>query len=115
MNHAIHSELQSVIAQWHRGEAVPALTLGHGHSLRQSVMHDCVFQLLDACLQTGTFDDFADFQRFAEDFAAKFKLTADEQGAVNSLAWVALRRGWKRALTGFGEMQATSLTREAEA
>ena len=115
MNVAIQNELRDVILRWHRHEPIPTLSIGHAAKLRQSAMHDCLFQLLDAVLQTGTSEEFQAFHDFAEDFARKFKLTADEQGAVVSLAWVALRRGWKRALVGFGEMQATSLTREAEA
>jgi len=115
MNAAIQQELTAVIQAWHSRQAVPALSIGHGHGLRQNLMHDCVFRILDACLQTGVTDDFEAFHEFAEDFARQFKLSPDEQGAVISLAWVALKRGWKKALVGFGEMQATSLTREAEA
>lgn len=115
MNAAIQAELRTVMEKWHRREAVPALLLGHGHGGRQSLVHDCAFRIIDACLQTGATDDFEAFHHYAVELARDFKLTPDEQGAAISLAWVALRRGWKKALAGFGEMQATSLTREAEA
>jgi hypothetical protein len=125
MKELINAELASVVNDWKAGRTVRSIIIGHPvrvangaevrHDFRQKKAHDCVFAIIDVGIHGGVVDDFEGFHVFATEVAREHGLTAEEQGAAISLAWVALRRGWKSALVGFQEHHAISLNREAEA
>jgi hypothetical protein len=129
MNDLIQDELKKVLYDWHSGEQVRSIALGHTvrevdadgmrthevHVFRQKKTHDFVFALIEANLEDLPLVDFGMFDAIADEKAKEFGLTAEERGAGVSLAWAALRRGWSRAIAGFPEMHGITLKQESQA
>ena len=129
MNDLIQDELRKVLHDWHSGEAVRSIALGHSvrevevdgqrshehHVFRQKKVHEFVFALIEASLPNAPLIDFDFFDAVAQEKARDLGLSTEERAAAVSLAWVALRRGWARALSGFPDAHAISLKRETEA
>jgi hypothetical protein len=126
MNDLIQDELLGVLKMWRGGEAVTAIALGHStrvnadggeerHVFRQKKVYGYVFDLIEQCGHDAPLVDYVAFNALATDRAHEFQLSAEEQGAGKSLAWVALHRGWKRALSGFPEGHSITVKAEAQA
>lgn len=131
MNDLIIDELRQVMNDWESGAPVTSIALGHSvregkddlgiridvpHVFRQKKTHAYVFELIDHALANPQASyDFGQFDIVAQETARKFQLSVEEQAAGESLAWVALRRGWKRAIAGFNDGHSISVKREAEA
>jgi len=131
MNDLIQDELRGVLSDWTGGKQVRSIALGHPvrelkdhngkvlgeerHTFRQKVALECVFRLIENGLEVEGPIDFAWFHDMAEETGRGMQLSAEETGAAISLAWVALHRGWARALTGHPDHQYISVTREAQA
>jgi len=126
MNDLVQDELKDVLGRWHRGEGVSSIVLGHSvrrnsegaeepHVFRQKKVHAFVFALLEICVQDAPLVDFAPFDAVAREKAHEFELSAEEQAAGTSLAWVALRRGWARALSNFPDGHKITVKAEAQA
>lgn len=124
MNDLIHDELMQVIGDWANGRPLRTVALGHPvrrdpktgeeqrHTFRQRRVQDYCMNLIIVGVEHLPID-FPEFQLMT-DMAPK-DLSAEERAAAESLAWKALLRGWKNALTGFSDHQYISLTREADA
>jgi len=130
MNDLIQDELRGVLSDWTGGKQVRSIALGHPvrvvidqhgnqaeerHEFRQKVTLEFVFRLIGNGLQQEQPIEFAWFHDMAEELGRGMQLSAEETGAAISLAWVALHRGWSRALTGFPDHHYISVTREAQA
>ena len=116
MNDEIQTELLKVLDDWHKGNEIAGLRIGHGHEVRQQLTHDCALQIITAALQVpGADHNFERFHTLAVDIANTMKLSSAEQGAAISLAWVAIHRGWAGAMVGFPDSHSTKLRRQAEA
>jgi hypothetical protein len=129
MNDLIQDELKKALSDWHSGEKVQAIALGHSvrevevagerthehHVFRQKKTYAFVFDLIEANLEDLPLIDFSLFDAVADEKAKAYGLSAEERGAGVSLAWVALRRGWNRALSGFPDAHTITLKRETEA
>lgn len=104
MNDLIQDELREVLEEWRTGKPVQSIMLGHpqeGKVFRQRLVHSFVFALIAEWVERWPVENFHLFDVSAEEKAQTIGLTNEERGAGTSLAWSALRRGWKRALTGF--------------
>lgn len=129
MNDLIQDELEQVLRAWRSGMTVPSIVLGHSvrevevngqrtheiHVFRQKKAYELVFALIETSLPDAPRIDFDYFDAVAQEKAAALGLSAEERAAAVSLAWVALRRGWGRALSGFPDAHAISLKKETEA
>ena len=129
MNDLIQDELKKALRDWHAGESVQAIALGHSmreievagertyehHVFRQKKTYAFVFDLIEANLEDLPLVDFGMFDAIADEKAKQFGLSAEERGAGVSLAWAALRRGWSRAIGGFPDAHVITLKRETEA
>lgn len=130
MHDLIQSELLTVLRDWREGNSVKSIALGHStraviqadgttahqqHVFRQKKTHELVFRLIELFLNSAPVVDFAYFDEVADERARELQLSAEEKAAAQSLAWVALRRGWTRALSGFPESHTITLKRETEA
>lgn len=129
MNDLIQDELKKVLKDWRAGAQVHSIALGHSvrevevagertqehHIFRQKKTHEFVFALIEANLEDVPLIDFGMFDAIADEKAKAFELSAEERGAAVSLAWVALRRGWSQAISGFPEGHEITLKREAQA
>lgn len=129
MNDLIQDELKAVLAKWHQGEAVQAIALGHAqrevevagertlehHVFRQKKTYAFVFDLIEANLKDLPLVAFGMFDAIADEKAKEFGLSAEERGAAVSLAWVALRRGWSRAISGFTDANGITIKQETQA
>lgn len=104
MNDLVESELKQMLEAWSMGEPVTSIMIGHpqeGKIFRQTLTHEFVFDLIRTGLENWPVQNFHLFDVIAEEKAQALGLTPEERGAGTSLAWSALRRGWKRALSGF--------------
>jgi hypothetical protein len=129
MNDLIQDELKAVVHAWQTGHSVQSIVLGHTmrevyvdglrgeepHVFRQKKVHDFVFALIEANLEDLPLVDFSHFDAVAEEKAKEFGLSLEESAAGKSLAWAALRRGWKRALSGFPDGHEITLKQESQA
>lgn len=129
MNDLIQDELKKVLNDWHSGEQVRSIALGHTvrevevdgmrahehHIFRQKKTHEFVFALIEANLEDLPLIDFGMFDAIADEKAKELGLSAEERGAGVSLAWAALRRGWSRAIGGFPEGHEITLKQETHA
>ena len=104
MNDLVKGELTEVLTEWRAGKPVQSIMLGHPHEgsvFRQTLTHAFVFALIESELGNWPVTNFHLFDVKAEEKAQAIGLTQEERGAGTSLAWSALRRGWKRAISGF--------------
>jgi hypothetical protein len=132
VNELVRSELSKVLEQWQAGTPVRSLAIGHrtrpkidratGHTVhelvdfRQLVALEFVFRLIDQILGLGEEPiEYPVFQEHAQAIARVLSLTPEEYGAAASLAWVALHRGWVRALEGHADRDYITVTRKADA
>jgi hypothetical protein len=129
MNDLVQDELKKVLRDWHAGEKVQAIALGHSvreievagerthehHVFRQKKTYAFVFGLIEANLEDLPLVDFTMFDAIADEKAKEFGLSVEERGAGVSLAWTALRRGWSRAIGGFPEGHEITLKQESQA
>jgi hypothetical protein len=127
MNDLIQTELRDVLTKWREGNPVTSIALGHSmrfndvlgaeepHVFRQKKVYALVFELIDLLLAEAPLIDFEGFDVVAKEKAHDLHLSAEEQAAGTSLAWVALRRGWTRAISGFPDGHKITIQREAEA
>jgi hypothetical protein len=129
MNDLVQDELKAVLAQWSTGEKVNAIALGHAtrevevagerthehHVFRQKKTYAFVFDLIEANLEDLPLIDFGMFDAVADEKAKVYGLSTEERAAGVSLAWVALRRGWSRAIGGFPDAHAITIKQETQA
>ena len=129
MNDLIQDELRKVLHDWHSGESVHSIALGHSvrevevdgmrthehHVFRQKKVYEFVFVLIETSLPDAPLVDFEYFDAVAQEKARDMGLSTEERAAGVSFAWVALRRGWARALSGFPDAHAISLKQESQA
>lgn len=127
MQDLIHDELAGVLQQWHEGTAIRTIELGHQVKLetqrngesehvrnpfRQRQAHDYCFALIREALERAPIA-WPEFQALTE--IAPKDLTLEERQAAESLAWKALARGWRNAVTGFADSRYITIARKADA
>lgn len=124
MHDLIEEELRQMIAEWTAGKEVRTIELGHSvrlnqegteepHKFRQRRALDYCFRLIAAALEHERPISFETFALLSE--LAPADLSTEERQAAESLAWKALARGWRNAITGHADDHYLSLKREAQA
>jgi hypothetical protein len=115
------NELEQIANDWHAGKSMRVLKLGHSKNFRQLLAYECAFRLIAAFTSESYRESLPgpvshpEVETLGEETARELELTDEEHAAAVSLAWIALRNGWAKALAGHPEHQYITLTREAEA
>jgi hypothetical protein len=130
MQDLIEEDLRKVLAAWDAGEPVRSIVLGHStvvdgvdqsgmprevrQVFRQRKAHAYAFQLIAAGLRLRPPFLHSDFWQIVVDVGARATtdLTVQECDAAESLAWKALLRGWRIAITGFPAESYISISRD---
>jgi hypothetical protein len=126
MNDLIQDELSGVLQDWRDGKPIRSIALGHSlrlnkdgqherHVFRQKAVHDLAFHLIEIGLDPRHKALLDDFAAFRETWVRGPDLSQQEEEAAFSLAWVALHRGWTRAIANHAEHEYISIKREADA
>jgi hypothetical protein len=130
MNDLVKDELSGVLKDWREGKPIRSIAIGHPvrrtrdgqherHVFRQKHAHEMAMKLIEIGLeQPELLESFPDFHRVADARAGMIgnsRLSQEEVLAAESLAWVALHRGWTRAIAHHEEHDYITLKREADA
>jgi hypothetical protein len=123
---SIPVDLASVLADWNAGKPVRSLELGHTqrmmphpgeadrldlsrtYRVRQELAHEWAFMIVEHCANTAMPDGFEEYAALCDELEARHNsatepLSREEIDGAESLAWRALRLGWKAALAGHEE------------
>lgn len=129
MNDQIRDELDKMLHQWQHGTPVRTLSIGHptratknehgdtvhdSVNFRQANALDCVFTIIQLCLKAEP-AGFVEYKDLAQEIAREHQLSAEEEGAALSFAWVVLQRGWARALDGHSDRDYITVSKKADA
>jgi fructoselysine-6-P-deglycase FrlB-like protein len=110
------NDLEQIMHDWHAGKSVRVLKLGHSREFRQVHAYEGAFGIVVKFAEEGKSpESFAAVALAGDEVTRELNLTNDEQAAATSLAWIALRNGWAKAIAGHPEHQYITLTREASA
>jgi|HubBroStandDraft_6_1064221.scaffolds.fasta_scaffold04109_5 hypothetical protein len=115
MDELIKDELATTVQEWRDGQRIRAIPLGHPvryilengqrkeepHTVRQLQTYAYCFELIDAGIAEPP-ENYGAFCAMASGLSPA-ELSNEEKEAAESLAWKALTRGWRRALSGFAE------------
>jgi hypothetical protein len=118
MDDLIKDELRAIVQDWNAGKQLQVIPLGHRVRVeerktehgttetsevpvvfRQRVAYECTFRLIDALLDRRPLE-FPEFLALSKDVDCG-EMSKEERDAALSMAWLALRRGWRFALSGF--------------
>lgn len=118
-----------MLHQWQGGTPVRTLAIGHptratknvhGDTVHESVNFrqahalNCVFDIIQTCMKRDP-AGFVEYKDLAQPIARNHQLSAEEEGAALSFAWVVLQRGWARALDGHTDREFITVTKRDDA